>query len=103
MAALIASKDVIVDDLRGRKYSDLARAYGWDIVRGAARFAPGPVVEVDGRRIEAEHYLIATGSIPAVPPIEGLTDVSYLTSTTAMELREIPGSLIVIGGNYIGL
>lgn len=103
MGTLIGSKDAVVADLRKDKYVDLAREYGWEIVHGAARFAPGPSVEVAGRRIEAKHYLIATGSVPAVPPIEGLADVPYLTSTTAMDLPEVPETLLVIGGNYIGL
>jgi mercuric reductase len=103
MAAVVGGKNEIVIDLRQDKYLDLARDYGWDLVQGAARFAPGPVLEIDGRRIEARHYIVATGSSPWVPPIDGLDDVPYLTSTTAMELDEIPDSLIVVGGNYIGL
>ena len=103
MATLVAGKNEIVTDLRQDKYVDLAREYGWEIVQGAARFVPGPVLDVDGRRIEAKHYLVATGSSPWVPPIEGLEAVEYLTSTTAMELSEVPDSLIVVGGNYIGL
>jgi mercuric reductase len=103
MAALIASKDAVVRGLRQEKYVDLAQEYGWEIVRGAAAFAPGPIVEVNGRRIDAKHYLIATGSVPALPPIDGLDEVPYLTSTSAMELQDIPESLIVVGGNYIGL
>lgn len=47
--------------------------------------------------------MIATGSAPWAPPIEGLEEAGYLTSTTAMELKELPESLVVIGGNYIGL
>lgn len=103
MAALVAGKNEIVTDLRQDKYLDLAKEYGWEIVEGAARFAGGPVIEVNGRRIEAQHYVIATGSSPWVPPIDGLNDVQYLTSTTAMDLQDIPESLIVVGGNYIGL
>lgn len=103
MPALVRGKDEIVRDLRQDKYLDLAREYDWEIVRGAARFVEGPAIEVDGRRVEADHYLIATGSKPWAPPIEGLEQVGYLTSTTAMELNELPESLIVIGGNYIGL
>lgn len=103
MEALIAGKDAIVRDLRQDKYLDLAREYDWEIVRGGARFAPGPALEVDGRTIQAKHYLIATGSKPWTPPIDGLADAGYLTSTTAIELDAVPESLIVIGGNYIGL
>ncbi len=75
MAALIGSKDAIVRDLRGDKYLNLARDYGWEIVRGTARFARGPILEVDARTIDAKHYLIATGSAPWIPPIEGLAHV----------------------------
>ena len=103
MRALIAATNEIVRDLQQDKYVDLARQYDWEIVRGTARFTAGPALEVDGRHIDAKQYLVATGSLPSLPAIEGLRDVAYLTSTTAMELQEIPESLIVVGGNYIGL
>ncbi|CAM4160528.1 mercury(II) reductase [Nocardiopsis rhodophaea] len=111
LAELIGGKNALVDDMRSGKYVDLAKEYGFDIVAGHARFADDgadPVLDVtlsDGgtRRIEAAHYVIATGSAPWAPPIDGLADAGYLTSTTAMELTELPGSLLVVGGNYIGL
>lgn len=103
MGPLVNGKDLIVRDLREDKYIDLAREYKWEIVRGSARFVGGPALEVDGRRVEASHYLIATGSKPWIPPIDGIEEAGYLTSDNAMELNELPESLIVIGGNYIGL
>jgi len=103
MSALIAGKNEIVNDLRQDKYVDLAREYDWEIVRGAARFGAGPVLDINERRLEAKHYLVATGSVPWLPPIDGLDGAKYLTSATAMELQVIPESLIVVGGNYIGL
>ncbi len=51
----------------------------------------------------AANYLIATGARPALPPIDGLADVDYLTSTTALDLTELPARLAVIGANAIGL
>lgn len=63
----------------------------------------GPALEVDGRRIDAAHYLVATGSVPHVPAIAGLRDSGYLTSTTAMELDHRPASMIVVGGGYVAL
>jgi len=106
-AALVAGKTELVERMRADKYVDLAADYGWSIVRGAARF-DGPALEVsltdEGvRRVEADHYLVATGSSPWAPPIDGLAGAGYLTSTTAMELDALPASLIVIGGNAIGL
>jgi mercuric reductase len=65
-------------------------------------------VEVDDRRLTGDRILIATGSHPVIPDIEGLDQVPYLTSdllTTdeVMELRERPASLLIIGGGYISL
>jgi mercuric reductase len=103
LAAVVGSKDAIVRDLRRDKYVDLAREHDWNIVRGTARFAPGPVLEVNGRTIEAEHYLVATGSAPFVPIIDGLGNVPYLTSASAMQLQDLPESLVVLGGGSVGL
>jgi mercuric reductase len=103
MAALIAGKSELVGMLRKEKYEDLAVDYGWEVRRGDARFVDGPALQVDGERIEAAHYLIATGAAPWVPSVPGLAETGYLTSTSALELDELPGSLIVVGGNYVGL
>ena len=103
MAKLIAGKSQIVTMLREEKYEALAGVYGFEILSGRAEFVEGPAVVVNGERIEAEQFLIATGSSPWIPPIEGVNDVDYLTSTTAMELQSLPESMIVIGGNAIGL
>lgn len=110
-AALISGKDSLVARMRTEKYADLATDYGWPILAGTASFADdgeGPVLDVDlndgaTRRITAAHYLVATGSAPAVPPIPGLAEAGYLTSTTAMDLDTLPESMVVAGGNAVGL
>ncbi|MFP8904970.1 mercury(II) reductase [Streptomyces atacamensis] len=106
--SLIDGKTALVEDMRADKYVDLASEYDWPILHGTARFTSGPVLEVarDGggtTTVGAAHYLIATGSAPWAPPIDGLAQAGYLTSTTAMELDRLPESMIVVGGNYIGL
>lgn len=109
--ALIGGKTTLVEEMRADKYTDLAAEYGWNIVRGTASFtgnSGGPALHVDlddggTATIEAAHYLIATGSAPWAPPIDGLEQSGYLTSTTAMELDHLPESMIVVGGNYVGL
>lgn len=103
LSALIASKDELVQVLRQEKYVNLLDVYGIDLIRGTARFTGPNRVEVDGREVTAGRYLIATGASPWVPPIAGLDDTGYLTSTTALELTELPGELIVVGANAIGL
>jgi len=103
MTSLVAGKDEIVSELRREKYVGLAELYGFRILTGVARFIEGPALEVNGERIEATHYVIATGAAPWAPPIVGLEEVDYLTSTTAMELDRVPASLVVIGANAVGL
>ncbi len=105
---LIAGKDGLVADMQAEKYVDLTAEYGWEILNGQARFVDGPALEVEladggSRRIEAEHYLVATGSAPWAPSIAGLEEVEYLTSTSAMELDALPSSMLVLGGGYVGL
>lgn len=103
LAALVAQKDELVTDLRRQKYGDLVGEYGWDVLRGQAHFVDSDTLAVDGKRVRAEHYLIATGASPAIPPIPGLAEAGYLTSTTALELTELPDSMVVIGANAVGL
>jgi mercuric reductase len=111
VAALTRGKDELVTAMRAGKYTDLAADYGWEILAGTARFtgdAGAPRLQVslsDGgiAGIEAGHYLIATGAAPWIPPAGGLEQAGYLTPATAMELTELPESMLVIGGNAAGL
>jgi mercuric reductase len=102
-AGLIAGKDQIIEGLRQEKYLNLAQAYGFALVAGDARFVEGPALDVGDRRIEAAHYLVATGAEPHIPDIPGLANSGYLTSTTAMELDHLPPSMLVLGGGYVAL
>ena len=103
LQALVAQKDELVGDLRQMKYADLVADYGFAVIPGHGRFSGPEVIEVDGRAIRARVYLVATGASPAVPPIPGLAEAGYLTSTSALELTEVPKRLVVIGANAIGL
>lgn len=103
LAALVGQKDDLVGELRQAKYVDLAEAYGFELRQGTAGFIGSGTITVDGEPLRASNYLIATGARLAAPPIEGLAEVDYLTSTTALELTEVPSSLAVIGANAIGL
>lgn len=103
LGALIEQKRQLVSEMRQTKYTDLITEYGWEFVQGEARFRDADTLEVDGRVIRAGAYLIATGARPAVPAIPGLEDAGYLTSTTAMELDELPKSIAIIGAGYIAL
>ncbi len=75
---------------------------GVDVFLGQARFVAQAAVEVEGQRLEFTKAVIATGSRPNVPPIDGLRDVGFLTNESVFSLTEQPGRLAVIGGGPIG-
>ena len=103
LAALVAQKDDLVAALRQEKYAGLVDAYGFEILHGHAAFTGPDTVMVAGRVIRPGAALIATGASPAAPPIPGLAEAGYLTSTTALDLTAVPARLVVIGANAIGL
>jgi len=103
LGELVAQKDALVERMRQEKYCDLIDEYGWELVKGHAEFADAETLLVDGTPLRARRYLLATGARPAIPPIERLEEAGYVTSTSGLELKELPRRLLVIGGNYIGL
>lgn len=101
--AMVRGKEELVAELRRSRYEDLAAEYGFGIHRGWGRFTGPSTFECDGQEIRAERFLIATGASPAAPPIPGLEEAGYLTSTSALELTRFPSSMVVIGASAIGL
>jgi pyruvate/2-oxoglutarate dehydrogenase complex dihydrolipoamide dehydrogenase (E3) component len=76
---------------------------GATVIQGSARFTGKREIIVDGRRIHARRFVVATGSTASAPPIPGLDQVDYLTNETLFENTRLPEHLIVIGGGPIGL
>ncbi|MXR51760.1 dihydrolipoyl dehydrogenase [Halovenus sp. WSH3] len=77
-----------------------------DLYDGEARFIDERTVEIsggedDGARMRAETVLIAAGTRPTIPDIEGIEDTDYLTSTEALQLESPPERLVIVGGGYI--
>lgn len=104
---LIRGKDEVIHVYREKKYDSLLGGQ-FSIIEGHAEFVDPHTVEVAGRRLTGEKLLIATGSRPVLPDIPGLSDVPYMTSDLlthgeAMELSELPSSLLIVGGGYIAL
>src|SRR5579863_9955165 len=100
--AVVREKDELVSSLRQAKYIDLLPSYNTVSYReGQARLGVAGVT-VDGDAIKAGKIIVATGASPDLPAIPGIETVPYLTSTTALELEELPKSLLIIGGGYIG-
>ena len=77
------------------------RAHGTDVFLGEARFVAPKVLQAGDGEIRGERFVLAAGSRPRIPPIDGLAGVPYLTSDTVMRLGRLPKSMIVLGGGYI--
>jgi pyruvate/2-oxoglutarate dehydrogenase complex dihydrolipoamide dehydrogenase (E3) component len=77
---------------------------GIELIRGDGRIVEPGVLEVSGRRVSARHIVIATGSDPVIPPIPGLGELDGVwTNREATGAREIPESLVILGGGPVGV
>ena len=77
---------------------------GIELIRGDGRIVEPGVLEVSGRRLSARHMVIATGSDPVIPPIPGLGELEGVwTNREATGAREIPESLVILGGGPVGV
>ncbi|MBI4138867.1 NAD(P)/FAD-dependent oxidoreductase [Candidatus Uhrbacteria bacterium] len=102
-SALMRRKRKTVDALTGGgRMERILEHYGVDLIRGAAHFTGRHSIDVDGRPYEAKRFVIATGSEPFIPPIPGLKESGYWTSDDIVKIRNVPTSLLVIGGGPIG-
>ncbi len=103
MKAVQARKQSIIATLKKGVEGMLKRA-GVEIVKAEAKVAGKGKIVADGKEYEGANILVATGSVPACPPIPGLRDnPKVLDSTGILALEEIPKELVIIGGGVIGL
>lgn len=102
-AAMVERKDRLVGRIRSRSYKNVEKNENIDLYQGRAVFSGPRELEVNGEVLAAEKIVIAAGAHTAIPPLPGLNDVDYLTSTTAMTLESLPESLLILGGGIIAL
>ncbi|MDZ4835735.1 MAG: NAD(P)/FAD-dependent oxidoreductase [Candidatus Melainabacteria bacterium] len=105
---LIQQKDAIIRDYRRKKRDTVFDDDSTFLARGHAQFLDHHTIDVDGKRYTAEKFLIATGSRPHVPEIEGLSPSKFLTSDLltcdeSEELKTLPESMVILGTGYIAL
>ncbi len=94
----IANKDRMVQKLRRTNYLEVLEGRKIEYIEASGVLLPGDRVRARGRLLEGHHVLIATGSSPKIPPIEGLREAGYLTNRTLMRRKEMPKELLVLGG-----
>jgi mercuric reductase len=76
---------------------------GLTAVTGQARFTGPRTVRVGERELDADRVLVATGSRTAVPPVEGIEGIDWLDHVSALDLTEVPRSLLIVGAGAVGL
>src|SRR6266545_767202 len=76
---------------------------GYELVPGEASFVDDRTVRVGERELSGERILIATGSRTAVPPVPGIEHVDWIDHVTALELEQVPESLLIVGAGPVGL
>lgn len=97
-------KSEVVQFLRRTRYLEiLHNVPGLEVLKGFARFISPRAVMVGETVLESDRFLIATGGFPHVLNFPGLHQVDFLTSRTALLLKEFPASLVIIGGGVIAL
>ncbi len=99
---IIARKNKVVRKLALGIKARLTAANA-EIVQGEARIAGKNTIECNGQTFECSKMIVCTGSTTFVPPIEGLGNIDYWTHKNALECKELPQSLAIVGGGVIGL
>jgi pyruvate/2-oxoglutarate dehydrogenase complex dihydrolipoamide dehydrogenase (E3) component len=105
---VIARKDEIVRSFQASAQKGLETTDNLDLIMGEATFSGKKQLTITNSEglsedVTAEWIFINTGAKTLIPDINGLEDIEYLTSTTILNLKEVPEHLVIVGGNYIGL
>jgi pyruvate/2-oxoglutarate dehydrogenase complex dihydrolipoamide dehydrogenase (E3) component len=103
MRAVYARKESVVEASRSGLENWLRGMKDCTIFKGHARFESAQSVNVAGDTLTSDQIFINVGGRPRIPAFPGITDVPFLTSTSLLDLKELPAHLIVIGGSYVGL
>ena len=103
-AAVMRRRARIVEQIAEDERDERFTGAGIDVIHDRGRFIDEHTLALDGARsLSASRFVIATGSVPSVPPIEGLAGVRFLTNKTVFDLQRLPGRLAVLGGGAVGL
>lgn len=94
--------DQVVGTLR-QGVEGLMQLPGITLVKGSARFTAPKEVEVNGETYSATNIIIATGSAPKLPPIEGLAESGAMTSDELLQIDHVPAHLVIVGAGVIGM
>jgi pyruvate/2-oxoglutarate dehydrogenase complex dihydrolipoamide dehydrogenase (E3) component len=103
MRAVRARKERIVAASRTGLENWIRGVRNCAVYQGHAKFESARSVSVEGEVLTAEHIFINVGGRPRIPVFPGIENVPFLTSTSLLELEELPAHLVIVGGSYVGL
>ncbi|OBJ94343.1 mercuric reductase [Mycolicibacterium fortuitum] len=103
MAKVKARKDEVMLADRHGVEDWLQGMDGATLIRGHARFVDPHTVDVDGQLLRADRFFLNVGGRAVIPEFPGLDGVGYLTNVGILDLDELPGHLVIVGGSYIAL
>jgi len=86
-----------------QSWMQLLKNAGYGVFPGTASFVDAQTVRVGDQELSGERMLVATGSRTAVPPIPGIEEIDWIDHISALELEEVPESLLIVGGGPVGL
>lgn len=98
MAHVRATREKVYEE----ETPEVFRNMGIEVYIGGAKFLDNHRIQVGEKIISSKTFVISTGSSPFVPPVDGIEDIPYLTNETIFDLKELPDSMVVVGGGPIG-
>ena len=106
--SVINRKNKIVEEFRNSGLNGLLKTDNLEVIFGEASFTNNKELKIklhDGKeqQLTADKIFINAGARPLIPNIEGLDKISYLTSTSILDLKELPEHIIIVGGSYVAL
>lgn len=93
----------VIEKVYKEEKPEVFEGKGIHIIIGEASFIDQHHVVVKDKKISAQKIIIATGTSPFIPPIPGIQETNYVTNETIFKIKELPDSMIVIGGGAIGV
>jgi pyruvate/2-oxoglutarate dehydrogenase complex dihydrolipoamide dehydrogenase (E3) component len=103
LPAILRRKNEIVESFRSGWQKKFDGNDHLKLYRARARFIGPKQLQAGDDTIEGERIFIDTGTKPTIPRIEGIDSVPYLTNVSLLDLEDLPGHLLVLGGGYVGL
>jgi len=92
----------VVEKVYSGHTPEIFQKLGIDVFFGNPKFIDNHQLELNGNMVSSKEFLIATGSSPAIPAIEGIETMPYLTNDTIFDIGRLPGSMMILGGGPIG-